>query len=237
MTTDNTPPAAGSSQPVPDKSQPQQRSAQDQAIADAISLAEQRITKARDNPDIVALLTPRGYDVAALQGGLVLQGAARDAFNARPKAVGKAAIAKETRNTAWKAAAQDYVDFRGTAQAVFKTDAVARKALGAGGPVSKDLQKFVSQATASYTAAGGEVYAAPLANRGWTTARLTLALAALSALLECDNKFKATDSAAKASTTARDAAHAALSAWLSEFCKIARLALKNYPEHRATLGL
>jgi len=227
MTADNPPPAGGSDQPVPQNSQPHHRSAQDQAIADAISAAEQCIGKARDTADMVTLLAPRGYDAAALQAGLARQGAARDAFNAQPAAVGKASAAKEARDVAGKAAKQDYVDFRGTAQAVFKKDAAARKALGATGAVLEDLQKFVSQAAASYAAADDAAYAAPLAVRGWTTARLSAAHADLPALLARDNEFKAADSKAVASTAARDAAFGELNAWMGEFRKIARLALKN----------
>lgn len=237
MTTDNTPPAGGSDQPVPADKQPQHRSAQDQAIADAISAAEQLIGKAQGSPEIVTVLTPRGYDLAGLQAGLALQGTARDAFNAQPAAVGNASAAKEARDTGWQDAKLEYLDFRGTAQVVFKKDITARKALGVTGEVTGDLQKFVSQAAASYAAAGGESYAARLTVRGWGAGRLTAAQAALTALLELDNGFKTADSQAVASTGTRDAAYEAMSAWVSEFRRIARLALKKHPEHLAALGL
>jgi hypothetical protein len=128
--------------------------------------------------------------------------------------VGKASAAKEARDVAGKAAKQDYVDFRGTTQAVFKKDAAARKALGATGAVLEDLQKFVSQAAASYAAAGDAAYAAPLAVRGRTTARLSAAHADLPALRARDNEFKAAHSKAVASTAARDA-RAVKAFWLA----------------------
>jgi len=234
MSTDNNPPAATL---APDSHDTKRgHAAQNQKLANDISEAAQTIEKALGNAEIVTLLTPRGYDATELQAGLALQAAAQTAFNARQVSLGTIEQAKQARDTAAQKAHAEYADYRITVQAKY-TDAATRKALGASGPMPADLQKFVTGATAAYEAAQEPPYAAALAKRSFTAARFTAAIADLNALLAADNAYKAAGGEAGADTGERDAAVAQLNAWMREFRKNAKLALKKSPAHLATLNL
>ncbi|HVU24557.1 MAG TPA: hypothetical protein VHE13_10565 [Opitutus sp.] len=232
MSTENNPPAG---KPAPAATK-RTHAIQDQTVANAISEAAQIIDKALANADILALLAPRGYDATELQAGLALQAAAQAAFNARLASLGAAAEAKKARDAAWVAARAEFTDFRGTVQAKYP-DAVTRKALGASGVIAGDLQKFVTSATAAYQAAQQPPHAEALAKRSFTAQRLNAAIAALQALLAADNAFKSAEGAAGADLRNRDAAVASLGAWMREFRKNAKLALKKNPAFVTTLGV
>ncbi len=238
MNPDNSnPPAGGSSQqPGVVATKPRTRSVQDQGVTNAITAAAQLINKALANPDIVALLAPRGYDAAELRAGLALQAKAQSAFNARQTSLGKSTDTKQARDDAWTAAKDEYADFRQTAQAKY-SEAHTRDALGVSGTMPGDLQKFVTQATASYQTARQPAYVDFFAKRSFTAARLTAGLTALQMLLVLDNEFKAAGGDAASGTGDRDTAVANLNAWLAEFRTNAQLALRKSPAHLTTLGL
>jgi hypothetical protein len=194
------------------------------------------IEKALTNPAIVALLAPRGYDEAELKAGLVLCQAAQKAFNLRQNSLGSVSEAKKARDAAWETARDEFVEYRSTVQAKYE-DAPTRRALGAAGKVSRDLQKFVTQATAAYEAGQQPPFAGPLAKRSFTPARMAAALAGLETLTKLDNDFAAAGGESGGFVEDRDGAMAKMRTWLREFRANAILALKKNPGYRAGLGL
>lgn len=236
MSTETISPAATPAQPTSGESKPRSQSVQNRAVADAITAGGQLINKALSDPAIIALLAPRGYDEAELRVGLALQQAAQTAFNQRLAAIGAVHEAKKARDVAWKAAKEEYTDFRGTVQAKYP-DMATRRALGANGFVPADLQKLVTQATAAYQAARQDPYAGPLAKRSFTPERLEAAIAGLKTLTDLDNAYSAAEGEAGGMVDDRDNAVAKLQAWVREFRANAQFALKKHPNHLATLDL
>ena len=202
--------------------------AQDQRLADRITAARQIIETVRADAELTALLAGRGYDQAALAEGLVLQEAAQTAFAARQMAMAALQAANAALQVADAAARRAYTDFRATARAVFTAPA-DRTALGLAGIAPKDTQKFITQARASYAAAQAAPYQAPLSTYGYPQTAIAAATAALDALAAADERQNAAAGAARQATADRDAAAKALTAWVSRFRQIAKVALRDRP--------
>lgn len=203
--------------------------AQDQAMANDIGGALKLIDGVAGNAEISALLLKRGYDEAKLAEGRTLQSAAQAAFVARQTALGLEENAVKTLKATAKAASDRYADFRGTARASFTAQA-DRTALLLNGAVPKDRDKFITQATASYTTAKSGTYQTQMTTDGYDATTLTAALAELTALAQADTAQNQASGAAKLATTARDAAHKSLMTYTKRLRAMAKVALKNRPD-------
>jgi hypothetical protein len=227
-----------SDQPVtpPAPKTPSRRADQDQVIANLITETRQMIEIARDDPAIAPVLAGRGYDAAALAAGLALQQAAQDAYTARQIAMAAQQQAAATAADALAAARAAYTDFRETARSTF-SDPNVRTALKVTGVIPEDLQKFLTAARASYTAAQSAPYQATLATYGFPAETLASAVAALDALSEAYKSQKAIGKDAVQATSDRDAAVKALNQWAKQFKGIASVALRAQPIQAKKLRL
>ncbi len=214
-----------------------QHAEQDQKIANAIGEAKTLIAVASEDAEILALLTPRGYDVPALAGAAAtLHDPAQMAYDARQVAMGKEASANAALAAAETQERKDFADYREIARVVFPASA-DKLALGLNGTAPKDLQKFLTLATASYTAGKKAPFAAKLTVRGYSPVAIGVELEGLKGVA---NFAKARDiavGAALKATATRDAAAKALGTWVGEFKKVARRTLRKNPDLLAKLGL
>ena len=210
---------------------------QDQKIANAISQAEKTLTTARDNADILALLTPRGYDAAALDEALTtLQAPAQGAYDARQSAMGQLRSANEALASAEAQERKDFADYREIARAAFP-GAADQQALGLKGKASKDLEKFLTAATASYGAGKKAPYTAKLTVRGYAPAAIDVELQGLKGVANFAKAQATAKGAAQRATITRDAAAKALALWIGEFRKVAKRTLRTRPDLLAALEL
>jgi len=221
--------------PSPEET-PRHRAEQDQSIANAITEAFELLAVAQSDPETGPLMAAKGYDAPELQNGVTLQAAAQDTFNARQQAIAKRDAASEAFDTAEKAARQTYADFRETARIMFSA-ATDRSALGLNGAVPKDLQKFITTATASYNAAKAAAYVPVLAKVDFPATKVTAELAAVKKLGELHSKFDTADGDAATATTNRDTAYKAMAKWMSEYRRLAKIALRGKPGLLAKLGV
>lgn len=212
-------------------------STQNKKAAEIITSALQQIAPALEDAEILTLLTARGYNDAELRVGLELQASAQSAFDARQKTPGSRDEAKKLRDEVFAKSLDDFGDYRKTVQAMRKLTVVDKTTLGASGTLTKDLQKFVTTATAAYQAAQKPPYAEPLASRSYTITWLNNAIAALKTVTDYDNTYTGAKALAKDSTEARDVAVDALTDWICEFRTNAKLALKGKPVLLAKLSL
>jgi len=222
--------------PTPAPKTPTRHAEQDQEVANFITETRQMIESARDDAVIAPLLAARGYDAASLAKGLALQQTAQSTFTLRQTAMAAQKGASAAAEGALAAARSAYVDFRETARATF-SDSNARTALGLTGKIPEDLQKLITTARASYTAAQSAPYQATLATYGFPAATIASALAALDALSTADKAQNAAIAAAVKATSDRDAAVKALQQWAKQFKSIASVALRAQPIQAKKLGL
>jgi hypothetical protein len=130
---------------------------------------------------------------------------------------------------------EDFSAYRATVQANFTEE--VRTALGAGGRVPADIQKFTTLVRSAYAAAQQAPYASVLAKRKLTQAVFTAYIAQLDELVALDGKAKAADQGATAATQTRDEVGTALRKWIGSFRKQAKADLRKFPELRTQLDL
>lgn len=219
MIPDPVPDSGGSS---PDTPSSAPRADFDQRLANDLTAAATLINAALASPAVLAELS---YPQAEIEEGKALQLTAQAAFNTRQQAVSTASTAITARDGLLVTVREDFTAYRATVQANFPPE--VRTALGAGGRIPVDLQKFITLARSAYAAAQQPPYAAAL------TARI----AQVDELETLDGQAKAADKGSTAATQVRDKAGAALAKWIAAFRKQARTDLRKFPALRAQLGL
>jgi len=223
--------APAASTPVP-PSTPAERAEFDQRLANELTAAATLLGAALGSPEVLAQLS---YTEAEIEEGMALHAAAQAAFNLRQQAVSTASTKLKAREALFETVRDDFGAYRATVQA--NLPASNRTALGAGGRVPGDLQKFITLLRSAYAAAQQAPYAETLAKRKLTAAVLTARLTTVAELEALDGQAKAADKAATAATQARDKAGATLRKWVGDFRKQAKADLRKSPELRAVLGL
>lgn len=210
------------------------RDPQDREIANGITAAKQMITVLEDDPEVRAPLESRGYDEDEVSLGSSLQIAAQTTFNARQAAMGEQESTAEMLKDQFADARTAYIDFRRIARKKFTAQGDRTK-LALTGPVPKDMQRFITVATTSYTEAGKAPYLADLTKKGYSAATLTNLAGELNALGETASKQKKAAGAAQKATKSRDNAYGLLESWMSELRATAKVAFRKAPEQARKL--
>jgi hypothetical protein len=227
MTPDTTPAA-----PTPATPTPAERAEFDQRLANELTVSATLLGAALGSPEVLAQLS---YTQVEIEEGVALQATAQGAFNTRQQAVSTARTKLQARDALLATVRDEFGAFRATVQANFPE--AARTALGAGGRVPVDMQKFITLLRSAYSAGKQPAYAPTLAKRKLTDAVLTARLAQVDELESLDGQAKAADKGATAATQARNTAGAALRKWIGDFRKQAKADLRKFPALRAVLGL
>ena len=201
---------------------------QDVELANFISQSRVTIETILSTPEILALL-PKRYTVAKLNEGLALQSTAQNSFTARQTAIGAETAANTAVTEGRKAAYDRYVHFRETARAEFKGQA-ERQALGVVGTIPVDTEKLLTQAKASYTAAGQEPYATALEDLGYDADGRSAALATVTTLQTARATQEMRRTAAIAATATRNADAKTLREWMQSLHRVAKASLRTRPE-------
>ncbi|MCS6244832.1 MAG: hypothetical protein H2172_13385 [Opitutus sp.] len=204
----------------------------DQHLANELTVTASLISAALNRPEVMAELS---YSITEIEEGRALHVAAQQAFNARQQAVSTSSTANKNRDQLLTSVREDFSAYRATVQANFPEE--VRTALGAGGRVPADLQKFITLVRSAYATAQQAPYAAVLAKRKLTQAVLTSYIAQVDELVVLDGKAKAADQGAIAATQMRDEAGTDLRKWIGSFRKQAKADLRKFPELRAQLDL
>ena len=223
--------------PEPDATPKRARSTQDQEIINRINEYSLRLTAAKNNATLLALLQPRGYEVAAIDEGLDLAAAARAAARACEAAIVDRRQARTKVQAAESAARSGFEDYRKIAQGVFKEDADAKSAVKATGRVPADQQKFFDFAGDAYAAAQQPPYVVALAKRGYNAAALQAESVKLLAMNDAIAAFRTAEDCKEDATRQRNVAVKAVDRWWAEFKAVAEVCLKDNPQWKGELGL
>jgi hypothetical protein len=199
---------------------------QDVELANFISQSRVTIETILATPEILALL-PKRYTVAKLNEGLALQSTAQNSFTARQTAIGDETAANTAVTEGRKAAYDRYVHFRETTRAEFRGQA-ERQALGVVGTIPVDTEKLLTQAKASYTAAGQAPYSTALEDLGYDAAGRSAALATVTTLQTARATQELRRTAAIAATRNTDAK--TLREWMQALHRVTKASLRTRPE-------
>jgi hypothetical protein len=204
-------------------------SPQDKRLANDLSLVEQMLRAAQTDEEALPLLAEGGYTPDELKVGVALQKAAMQAFIARQEADGQQIAATRDFAAADKTARTTYTKLRGFARSAFMNDAAAREALGLNGREPQDQQGFITAANALLEQGKLEPYAAKLAKKSVTPAKLADFAVKMEAWKVADQKQTDALSDVPDATARRDAAAKALFEWVAEYRQFARTQFKDHP--------
>lgn len=195
-------------------------------------------SNALSSPKILEYLAVYGYDSQKIQQGFSLYEAAQAAQQKQKAEYGEQIGATAAFNEAWETANKSYIKFLKIARIAFKDDAGIATQLGLNGSRKDSLSGWLMQAQQLYSNLLNNPDLIKLLNEfGITADKLTagqieLQTVETAILLQTKEKGESQNA-----TKARDAAVDNLSAWLSDYIAISRIALEEEPQLLESLGI
>lgn len=192
-----------------------------------------------ENLDIQEAVTPFGYPEAVIRNGELLYTQVQDirqrTTTRRGVRMATTKAVSEAENTARRA----YTQLATVLRAVFVQDAAARATLGLAGSAPNSRAAFIVAAEKLF---GGCLnapadLAATLARYGYSKEKLQAEQAKLFALRDEDSAKGTSIGDSEQETAAFHAAVADLNTWVTQYRKIARIALADQPHQLEKLGM
>jgi hypothetical protein len=206
-------------------------------IAGQLSAASLAINNTLGDAELQALVATYGYTAAKIQEGQELHTAAAAAVNTQTIAAGAQRQATLQARVAEQAARANYQALAQVARAVFLRNAATRATLGLVGSAPMSSAEFIAAANQLFdNVLNVTEISAALSAYGYDAARLTRERAAIAAFDQANQAQVAAMGAAQQATRDQKAALTAQAAWLAQYLKIARVALRDKPQLYEKLG-
>jgi hypothetical protein len=207
-------------------------------LVQQLASAEQAIQNSAQNSVVAGNLAEYGYAPARIAEGQALCDSARAARFAHEQAHAAQIQAADDCKTCWAHAAALYMRQLKIARVALQGVPGAARTLAFDGRRKQGMAGWLADARQFYSGLAAQPeLAARLGEYGISEAKLAPARAALDALEAADQAHEQARGAAQAALAARRAAFAALHAWMSDFMKIARIALEEQPQLLEALGV
>lgn len=196
-----------------------------------------RILDTATKPPIQDAMAAMGYDEAALQEGRTLLDSFEEAVQTRQEEYGEQRSATDALNDAWDAFhAQTYMPHVKIARVIF--DRATEERLGITGIRPKAFGPYVQEARRFYdTVAGDEELQSAMAERGVDAETVSRAQNDLDQLEALDQQQEREKAETQQATRDRNDARRAFADWVSDYRKLARIALSDQPDLLEQLGL
>lgn len=205
-----------------------------QSIAQQLFDTQVMIDNSLHDPEIQELVSAYGYPAEKLNAAKALFEAAQAAVNHQRLKSGAQQESTQALAEAEAAARDAYRALAGVARAVFIKDQAQLIKLGLTGRHPKDLAGFL---TAAYTLLDNALNLSVLAEYGYDAAKLQTERGKISALETANLRQESAIGAAQQATVERDAALQALNDWVSQYRKIARVALREQKQLLEKIGV
>ncbi|WP_394795733.1 hypothetical protein [Armatimonas sp.] len=203
-----------------------------------LSQAEVFYSNAQSNAEIKTLFAAMGVDQARLQAGVALYQAAQNAVARRAELLGAQELATADFKQKLSAARPAVQRVKTILQAAFPKDKARLTQLGLGEALPARATEYLEAAKRLFvTIRANADIAAGLAQYGYGETKLTEEEAFVLATDGANRVQEDAKGAAQQSTQEQNAALSALKDDLSVLVKLAKVALKDKPALRATLGL
>ena len=208
------------------------------STASQLAKANELVNNSLSNADVSTLVAQRGYTTTVLAEGQRHYNLAVLAVNAQAAAAGSYTLATRQATATEKQAQASFQRLVQTVRAVFPPNSAERKTLDVAGPMLKENDAFIGKAITLFGNAHDVVaIALVLARYGYDEATLRSEQMQITAFQEALLAQTQARSAAKRATRAQNEALGALQAWVAQYTKIARIALRGQPELLAALGI
>ena len=200
------------------------------SIADRLAHAQLALDNALANRAITATLAAYGYTSERLREGAALRDNVRALSQRQRGEYGDLFAAKDTLQALRQQAHQAYMRYVNVARVTFKTDRGTLEALGIAEPRKDRLAHWLEQAQQFYAnALADSAILSRMAGFGITSEMLLAGQRQVEQVSGAASTRGRQRAIAKDATRQRDAALAALDAWMADFRKIARVALHDQP--------
>ena len=207
-------------------------------IADQLASAQIALDNAIADPAITAALAAYGYSTERLQQGIALRESVRTMQQQQKNEYGGLVAANDTLATAQRQAHDNYMNHVNVARVALKGDQGALEKLGLREERSDQLASWLWQAQQFYAnSLANTPITDKLAPFGLTTAVLTAGQTQMNTVSAAASARQQQYGAAKDATRERNEKLAALESWMSDFRRVARVALKHQPGSLEKLGL
>ena len=209
---------------------PKRRSAQDKKMEADIIGAEQLINALQAEQEVKAELAEGGYAPEELSRVLLVQKKAFNDYLAHGEAEGAQKASTRAMQAAERSVRTTYRQLRGLGKAAFMKDPNGRQQLRLDGREPDSLPNFIGAARALAQTGLKPEYAAKLAKKGVTAAKLAALSSQLDALEAADLAQETAKAAAPKARLQRDTAAQELFDWVAEFKLFAKSQFKDRPE-------
>ncbi len=208
------------------------------SISEQLNAAQVAVTNTLADAEIQGLVTQFGYPPEKLTEGKALYDAALSAVNAGIAAAGSQFQATSTLRTAEIAARDAYQSLAKVARAVFINDSARLAQLGLSGTMPRSTAGFLSAAYAIFDNANNvpEIKSA-LESFGYTEEKLGQERLKINAYDSANQLQEASKGAAQQATRDQDTAIKAMNAWLAQYIKIAKVALRDKKQLLEKIGV
>lgn len=225
-------------EPIPAEDAPDWRESIMRTASDQLKSSKVALNNSNEDVEIQAELGKYGFDGARIAEGLTYYDEADKAVSATAAALGTQKLATENLKAARKSAEDAYQALSGVAKVVLKGNEGALTKLGLNRAMPRVMAPFISAGNILFGNALGEPdIKAKLAGRGYTQEKLTAEHAKIAAYDDADDKQEAAKGAYQQAASIEAAALKRLNDWMSEFRKIAKIALKDKKNLLEKLGI
>lgn len=208
------------------------------SISEQLNAAQVAITNTLNDPEILGLVGKFGYTQEKLMEGKALYDAAVNAVNYQIKSAGAQYQATEELKRAEKIAREAYQNLAKVARAVFVNDKARLAQLGITGPMPYRTADFIMKGYMIFdNALSIDEIKSALAHFGYDEKKLMLERQKIVDYDQANNKQEAAKGDAQQATKDQEAALKNLNNWLSQYIKIARVALKDNKQLLEKIGV
>lgn len=208
------------------------------SISEQLNSAQVAITNTLSDPEILGLVGKFGYTEEKLQEGKTLYEAAVNAVNYQIKAAGAQYQATEELKRVEKIAREAYQNLAKVARAVFINDKARLAQLGITGSMPYRTAEFIAKGYIIFdNALSVEEIKSALSHFGYDEKKLNDERQKIVAYDQANQRQEAAKGEAQQATKDQETALKNLSNWLSQYLKIARVALKDKKQLLEKIGV
>lgn len=208
------------------------------SISEQLNLAQVVITNTINSPEILGIVSKFGYTKEKMEEGKLIYNQALEAVNYQTMTAGMQYQATQETQTAMKEAKEAYINLAKIARAVFNNDKSKLAQLGITGPQPKSTAQIISQGyTAFNNALNIPEIKTALSYFGYDEVKLNNEMQKIVAFDQANQKQELAKGTAQQATKEQETALKNLDNWISQYVKIARVALKDKKQLLEQLGI
>ncbi len=206
-------------------------------VAEKMNLGQLAVNNTLDDAEILSRVSPFGYNAEKMLEGKRLVIIVEKQVNEQEAAIGTEKGASQTVNALKKRAFDTYQSLSQVCEAIYIKDNGKLAILGLTGKMPSQIPAFIKAAHILFENAQRPEIQVELANFGYNIPKLQSELEKISELEKAHQKREQTKGTKQQSTREKSAAVTQMDAWVKQYLKIAKVALKDKPELLEKLGV